>query len=142
MELPGLTQRTMLMHAQPLMVELPDEPNSFVGYNSHCKTIKNKGNPTGAGSVVADYYTIAGWRACIAQTVPEFLIDMPHSYHTMTLFGTNNMMAIITNTLIITAAFAIAGLPAVGGVNVGVPVAQLFLLSFFIVQITVPLNDR
>ena len=147
--LPLLNRRSILAHAQPLIIELQDEPNSFVGYHNQCKSIKNRETPNAVGGATADPYMVATWRACLAVAVPELLVEMSHTYHTMTLFGSNNMMAIITNTLIITAAFSIATLPPTHnpfrqqsvGINIWVPTAQIFLFVFLIIQIAVPLND-
>ena len=134
-----LTGQTMLLHAQPLILQDMGDTVS-VGYTGACEYIPNMLSTTAVGAP-STAEGIASWQACRARELPRNLVDAKHGYHTMVPFGANNMLAILTSTLVITAAFAWACLPAVYRLNFGVPVAHIILGGSFLVNILLPLND-
>ena len=70
------------------------------------------------------------------------MMDMPYPYTTMTFFGTNNMLGLIYNTLLITAAISIAMLPPFKNYfNFWVLVAELILMGNFIGMMAIPFTN-
>lgn len=89
-----------------------------------------------------DYRDYASWRACRSSNAPMLMMDMAYPYTTMTFFGTNNMLGLIYNTLLITSAISIAMLPVPRGMfNLWVIVAELVLMGNFIGMMAIPFTN-
>lgn len=51
------------------------------------------------------------WRSCMAGSVPTVLVDMRLGLDTMVPFGSNNMLALMSSTMVITVMLSLAVLP-------------------------------
>lgn len=110
-----LSKAGMLEYAQPVMIRSRHgNTSSFVP--DRCRGIALVDD---AGVAIAstnasaplNHLDYSSWRACRAVDAPAFMMDMPYPYTTLTTFGQNNMLALMYNTLLITAAISVAVLP-------------------------------
>jgi hypothetical protein len=77
----------------------------------------------------------------MAADFPTRLVDMAYDKNTMTFFGSNNMLALLYNTMVITAAIAIACLPTFRWEMLDMVwfmVAEALLLANFITMLVFP----
>lgn len=97
-----LTTTTIMHLGQPIMLQYDDgdENESMYLSPNHnlCKDIT-------LTNITIDPYR---FRACRAGDIPSSLVDVAYPMDTMTIFGTNNMLALIYNTMFITWIMSIA----------------------------------
>lgn len=91
------TTQPSLYAAQPIIIEGSQWSSGFLA-GTHCDVMPS----------------VDMWRACRAEGVPMELVDVPYAQGTTVLFGSNNMLALIYNTMFITAMLSLATLPVPG----------------------------
>ena len=149
-----LSTTSIMSHGQPIMIEYSDMPNSILSpMISRCQGVSIPDLLTmlnnmvlGQDQVVLEYSIkdiAARTRACRAVDIPVTLVDVPHAYDTMTMFGVNNMMAIMYNTLFITAVLSISVLPhGSANTNWWVILAEILLVTNFISMLIFPFAHK
>ena len=78
------------------------------------------------------------WRACVAQGIPVRLIDLSYAENTLMPFASNNILAIMYHTMMITMVLAMAALPRCMGVAWGVLVGMAILCTSLFFTVIAP----
>jgi hypothetical protein len=141
-----LNTESMLGYAQPVILKYEGD-NAYTFAPNKCTeilaiSIDNTGiDPAAPAPRPED---VAAWKACRAADVPTRLVDMAYDKNTMTFFGSNNMLALLYNTMVITAAIAIACLPTFGSSMMDMVwfmMAEALLLANFLTMLAFPFTQ-
>lgn len=129
-----LTNNTILHHTQPVLIRTDGDVEAYT--LSPSKTCTN--------NMLTNNNT-AIWSACRASGVPMSLVDLTYLDNTLSLFGSNNVMALIYQTIFITMVISIATLPPktlfMPNQEVSwVYLSLILLLGNFVFTVTVPLS--
>lgn len=97
---PALTTSTMLHYAQPVMIRTDTASETYaLSPSKSCTNNMLTNNNT------------AIWGACRASGVPMSLVDLTFLDNTLSIFGSNNIIALMYQTFFITMMLSMATLP-------------------------------